>query len=126
MIEGVPRHRTDMEIQRQCIDSHGQGAVGFAFAHLPGFELAPRLKAIARQKLMLASAGRRASLPNLAPVLPGVVDREEIARRHDEMVKHAAAMQRGTAMRMSIARSKTRISRPSIPIGQPTLHRFDT
>ena len=49
MIEGVLRHCTDMEIQRQYVDSHGQTAVGFAFCHLLGFELAPRLKAIARQ-----------------------------------------------------------------------------
>lgn len=47
MIEGVLRHCTDMEIQRQYVDSHGQSAVGFAFCHLLGFELAPRLKAIA-------------------------------------------------------------------------------
>ena len=57
MVEGVLRHCTDMEIQRQYVDSHGQSAVGFAFCHLLGFELAPRLKAIARQKLVLASAG---------------------------------------------------------------------
>jgi len=50
MIEGVLRHCTDMEIQRQSVDSHGQSAVGFAFSHLLGFELAPRLKAIGRQK----------------------------------------------------------------------------
>ncbi|WP_327437542.1 Tn3 family transposase [Sinorhizobium meliloti] len=31
MIEGVLRHCTDMEIQRQYVDSHGQSAVGFAF-----------------------------------------------------------------------------------------------
>ena len=45
MIEGVLRHCTDMEIQRQYVDSHGQSAIGFAFCHLLGFELAPRLKA---------------------------------------------------------------------------------
>lgn len=39
MIEGVLRHCTDMEIQRQYVDSHGQTAVGFAFCHLLGFEL---------------------------------------------------------------------------------------
>ena len=56
MIEGVLRHCTDMEIQRQYVDSHGQSAVGFAFCHLIGFELAPRLKAIARQKFQSTSA----------------------------------------------------------------------
>ncbi|MHA3916739.1 Tn3 family transposase [Halovulum sp. GXIMD14793] len=97
MIEGVLRHCTDMEIQRQYVDSHGQSAVGFAFCHLLGFELAPRLKAIARQKLALPSAGMRGQLPNLLPILSGVVDWEEIERQYDEMVKYAAAMRHGTA-----------------------------
>ena len=97
MIEGVLRHCTDMEIQRQYVDSHGQSAVGFAFCHLLGFELAPRLKAIARQKLALPSAGMRGQLPNLLPILSGVVDWDEIERHYDEMVKYAAAMQHGTA-----------------------------
>ena len=97
MIEGVLRHCTDMEIQRQYVDSHGQSAVGFAFCHLLGFELAPRLKAIARQKLALPSAGMRGQLPNLLPILSGVIDWREIERQYDEMVKYAAAMQHGTA-----------------------------
>ena len=97
MIEGVLRHCTDMNIQRQYVDSHGQSAVGFAFCHLLGFELAPRLKAISRQKLALPSSTMRAELPNLAPILSGGIDWEEIERQYDEMVKYAAAMQHGTA-----------------------------
>ena len=97
MIEGVLRHCTDMEIQRQYVDSHGQSAVGFAFCHLLGFELAPRLKAITRQKLALPSAGMRGQLPNLLPILSGVIDWGEIERQYDEMVKYAAAMRHGTA-----------------------------
>jgi TnpA family transposase len=80
MIEGVLRHCTDMEIQRQYVDSHGQSTVGFAFCHLLGFDLAPRLKAIARQKLILPNAGMRNQLPNLLPVLSNVVDRVELGR----------------------------------------------
>ena len=97
MIEGVLRHCTDMEIQRQYVDSHGQSAIGFAFCHLLGFELAPRLKAIARQKLALPSAGMRGQLPHLQPILSGTIDWAEIERQYDEMVKYAAAMQQGTA-----------------------------
>ncbi len=97
MIEGVLRHCTDMEIQREYVDSHGQSAVGFAFCHLLGFELAPRLKAIARQKLALPSAGMQSELPNLLPILSGAIDWEEIERQYDEMVKYTAAMQHGTA-----------------------------
>ncbi len=64
MIEGVLRHCTGMEIQRQYVDSHGQSAVDFAFCHLLGFELAPRLKAIDRQNLALPSAALRGRLIN--------------------------------------------------------------
>jgi TnpA family transposase len=47
MIEGVLHHKTDMEVQKNYTDSHGQSEVGFAFCHMLGFELLPRLKAIA-------------------------------------------------------------------------------
>ena len=66
MIEGVLNHCTDMNIQRHDVDSHGQSEVAFAFCHLLGFELSPRLKAIARQKLYLPDAELRGLLDNLA------------------------------------------------------------
>lgn len=115
VIEGVLRHCTDMEIQRQYVDSHGQTAVGFAFCHLLGFELAPRLKAIARQKLVLPAAGMRARLPHLAPILSNVVDWAEIEQQYDEMVKYAAAMQHGTADPEAILRrfARTDVMHPT-------------
>lgn len=115
MIEGVLRHCTDMEIQRQYVDSHGQSAIGFAFCRLLGFELAPRLKAIARQKLVLPASGMRGSFPNLAPILSDVVDWDEIARHYDEMVKYAAAMQHGTADPEAILRrfARTDVMHPT-------------
>jgi TnpA family transposase len=105
MIKGVLRHCTDMEVQRQYVDSHGQSVIGFAFCHLLGFafchllgfDLAPRLKAIARQKLALPHAGLRAGLPNLLPVLSSVINWEEIEQQYDEMVKYTAAMHSGLA-----------------------------
>ncbi len=51
MMKGVPRHCTDTEINHQYVDRHGQSEVAFAFSYVRGFELLPRLKAIARQKL---------------------------------------------------------------------------
>jgi TnpA family transposase len=44
MIEGVLRHDTEMNVEKQYVDTHGQSEVGFAFYHLLGFELLPRLK----------------------------------------------------------------------------------
>src|SRR3546814_2460126 len=79
------------------VDSHGHSAVGFAFCRLLGFELAPRLKAVARQKLALPQAGMRTRLSNLLPILSSPIDWDEIEQQNDEMVKYAAAMQSRTA-----------------------------
>src|SRR3546814_1485715 len=81
----------------QYVDSHGQSAVGFAFCRLLGFELAPRLKAVARQKLAFPQAGMRTRLSNLLPILSSPIDWDEIEQQYDEMVKYAAAMQSRTA-----------------------------
>lgn len=104
MIEGVLRHCTDLEIRRQYVDSHGQSEVAFAFCKLLGFELAPRLKAIAHQKLCLPRAGMKGELPNLMPILSDVIDWTSVERQYDEMVKHAVAMRRGTADAEAILR----------------------
>ena len=91
------RHCTDMEIQRHYVDSHGQSEVAFAFCYLLNIELAPRLKAVARQKLYLPDIGLRDLLGDLAPVLTRAIDWELIERQYDEIIKYAAALRRGTA-----------------------------
>ncbi len=48
MIEGVLRHDTEMTVKKNFVDTHGQSEVAFAFTHLLGFELMPRLKGIHR------------------------------------------------------------------------------
>ena len=115
MIEGVLRHCTDMEIQRHFVDSHGQSEVAFAFCHLLNFELAPRLKAIARQKLYLPDTGLRDRLGDLAPVLTRAIDWELIERQYDEMMKYTAALRRGTADPEAILRrfASTAVQHPT-------------
>jgi TnpA family transposase len=39
-----------MTIKHQMTDSHGQSEIGFAFSHLLGFRLLPRLKPIHSQR----------------------------------------------------------------------------
>jgi len=58
MIEGVLHHCTEMEVDRQYVDSHGQSTIAFAFCRLLGFELLPRLKAIHAQKLYRPETGK--------------------------------------------------------------------
>jgi TnpA family transposase len=115
MIEGVLRHCTDMEIQCQYVDSHGQSEVAFAFCRLLGFGLAPRLKAIARQHLYLPDAPLRTELTNLVPILSDPIDWALIERQYDEMVKHAAALRHRTADAEAILRrfARTEVMHPT-------------
>ncbi|MFD9271390.1 Tn3 family transposase [Streptomyces goshikiensis] len=70
MIEGVLRHCTDLEVDRQYTDTHGASIVGFAFAHLLDFKLMPRLKNIGSAKLYRPAAGQGEKWPYLAPSCP--------------------------------------------------------
>ena len=51
MIEGVLRHLTTAEIERNYADTHDASVVGFAFAHLLGLQLLPRMKNIGSARL---------------------------------------------------------------------------
>jgi TnpA family transposase len=115
MIEGVLRHCTDMEIQQHYVDSHGQSEVAFAFCHLLNFDLAPRLKAIARQKLYLPESGMRDRFGDLSPVLTRAIDWNLIEQQYDEMIKYTAALRRGTADPEAILRrfASTAVQHPT-------------
>jgi TnpA family transposase len=108
MIEGVLRHDTEMEIERQYVDSHGQSEVAFAFCRLLGFQLLPRLKAIAAQRLYTPEAGDPSSYPNLACVLVRPIDWALIEQQYDEMVRYATAMAERIADPEAILRRFTR------------------
>jgi TnpA family transposase len=108
MIEGVLHHKTDMEVQKTYTDSHGQSEVGFAFCHMLGFELLPRLKAIASQKLYLPEAGSAAAHGHLEPILTRPINWDLIRQQYDEMIKYATALRLGTAGAEAILRRFTR------------------
>src|SRR3954447_15020604 len=108
MIQGVLRHCTELEVDRQYVDSHGQSVVAFAFTKLLGFQLLPRLKAIHSQRLYRPEAGKPDAYPNLQPVLSRPIDWELIRRQYDETVKYATALRLGTAEAEAILRRFTR------------------
>lgn len=111
MLEGLLRHDSDMEVQRNYTDSHGQTEVGFAFCHLLGFDLLPRLKALASQKLHLPATGCGGDYPNLEPILSTPINWDLIGRQYDEMVKYATALRLGTAQAEAILRRFTKHNR---------------
>ena len=108
MIEGVLRHCTEMEVEQQYVDSHGQSEVAFAFSHLLGFDLMPRLKAIASQKLSRPHPGNADAYPNLQPILTQPINWALIHQHYDDMIKYTTALRFGTAEPESILRRFTR------------------
>jgi TnpA family transposase len=117
MMEGVLRHCTEMHIERQYVDSHGQSEIAFGLTRLLGFELLPRLKAIGVQKLYRPEAGQAEAYPRLAPVLTRPINWQLIRQQYDELIKYAAALRLGTADAESILRRFTR-SAPQHPTYQ--------
>jgi len=108
MIEGVLRHDTGMEVERQYVDSHGQSEVAFAFCRMLGFQLLPRLKAISAQRLYLPETGDAASYPNLTCILARQIDWALVEQQYDEFVRYTTAMAERTADPEAILRRFTR------------------
>nr|AAC80184.1 resolvase-like protein [Acidithiobacillus ferridurans] len=108
MIEGVIHHCTEMEVDRQYVDSHGQSTVAFAFCRLLGFRLLPRLKAIHSQKLYRPETARPIAYANLQQILTKPIDWDSVRQQYDQMVKYATALRLGTAETEAILRRFTK------------------
>jgi TnpA family transposase len=108
MLEGLLRHGTEMPIEKNYVDSHGQSAVAFAFCHLLNFQLLPRLKGIHRQKLYRPTAGQPEAYPHLQAILTRPIRWELIRQQYDQMIKYATALRLGTADAETILKRFTR------------------
>ena len=108
MIEGVLRHDTEMTVKKNFVDSHGQSEVAFAFCHLLGFQLMPRLKGIKRQKLYRPEPGNGDAYPNLQPVLSRSINWDLIRQQYDQIIKYTTALRLGMAEPEAILRRFTR------------------
>ena len=98
MIEGLIQHDTEMRVEKNFVDSHGQSEVAFAFCHLLGaVRLMPRLKRIKYERLYLPEKGTTDNYPNLAGTFARPIRWDTIAQQYDEMIKATVALKRGTA-----------------------------
>src|ERR1700693_2391423 len=66
--------------------------VAFAFCHLLGFHLLPRLKRIHAQRLYRPVAGEPDAYSGLRPVLSRPIDWDLIRRQYNEMVKFVSVI----------------------------------
>ena len=98
----------NMQVEKQFVDSHGQSEVAFAFTHLLGFQLMPRLKRIHVQKIYLPNNEIKSELGDLTPILTRQINWELIEQQYDQMVKYATALRLGTADTESILKRFTR------------------
>jgi TnpA family transposase len=108
MIEGVLRHCTARAVARQYVDSHGQSAVAFAFGHVLGLQLFPRLQAIHQQRLSRPEAGHPEASPNLQPLLRRPLPWSLVAPAYANMLKYSPAIRLGTADPDAMRRRLTR------------------
>ncbi|WP_240422131.1 Tn3 family transposase [Paenibacillus periandrae] len=108
MMEGLLRHCTDMEVEKNYVDSHGQSEVAFAFCYLLGYKLMPRLKAIHTQKLYRPEPGMTDAYANLQHVLTRPINWDLIRQQYDQMMKYATALRLGTAETEAILKRFTR------------------
>ena len=97
MIKGVLRHCTQMSVDKNYVDTHGQSEVGFAFAHLLGFQLMPRIRNIQKQTLYLPEKGQKQQFENLTAIIKRPIRWQLIRQQYDAMVKFATALKQGTA-----------------------------
>jgi TnpA family transposase len=115
MIKGVLRHCTQMKVEKQFVDTHGQNEVAFGFCHLLGFQLMPRLKNIYAQKLARPVSGDPEAYPNLQLILSRPIDWDLIKEQYDQMIKYATALRLGTAETEAILRrfTQTELQHPT-------------
>ena len=104
MIDGAVRHGTDIDVESNYVDSHGQSEIGFGVTKLLGFDLLPRIKRINKVKLYRPAAGEPEAWPGLAPALTRPIRWERIAEQYDQMLKYATAIRVGTASTEAILR----------------------
>ena len=108
MVEGVLHHCTTMSVDKAYTDSHGQSEVAFAFSHLLGFQLLPRLKGIRREKLNSPGPRKAGDYPNLQPIMDKAINWQLINAQYDDMVKCAVAIKTRTADAEAILRRFTK------------------
>lgn len=108
MIEGVLRHCTDVDVQKNYVDTHGASEVGFAFSYLLNFELLPRFKNIYNQKLYVSEKADMDRYTHIKSLLSRAINWEIIEAQYDQMIKYAVALKLGTANAEAIMKRFTR------------------
>lgn len=97
MITSLIRHDTMMTVEANCIDSHGQSELGFAFCRFLFVELLPWLRRMKYERLYLSDTNMKSDLPHLAGVLARPIRWDQAHEHYSDMVRHVVAAKERTA-----------------------------
>lgn len=104
MVEGAIHHGTEMTVESNYVDTHGQSEIGFGITKLLGFDLLPRIKRINKVKLYRPAAGEAGLWPGLGSAMTRPIRWDIIAEQYDQMLKYATAIRVRTASTEAILR----------------------
>ena len=115
MIEGVLYHCTEMAVDKNYVDTHGQSSIAFAFCYLLGFQLLPRLKPINRQKLYRPYKTGEDEFARLKPILTrpirwGLIMQHYLPLRSPEDQGPGAAQRKPRLLSLNVGMKKKRMA----------------
>ncbi|CAO5680917.1 MAG: Tn3 family transposase ISNpu13 [Holosporales bacterium] len=119
MLTGVLEHDTIMEMDEIYTDTHGQSAIGFAFAYLLGFYLLPRIKNINKQKLYRVSKSDEYS--NIQEAVVGTPIKWSVIKEHYEQFVECAAALKTRCVESSVLLKRLSSAKKSDPLYQAFL-----
>ena len=98
MLVGIINHKTQVKIDGHSTDTHGQSLIAFAFCHLLGIELRPRIKGIGKLKIAKVDKNiARHLYSNIADIMGRPINWQLIIDNYDEIIRYLAALKTGTA-----------------------------
>ncbi len=98
MLVGIINHKTQVKIDGHSTDTHGQSLIAFAFCHLLGIELRPRIKGIGKLKIGKADNNiAYNAYSNIAGIMGRAINWQLIIDNYDEIIRYLAALKTGTA-----------------------------
>lgn len=108
MLEGILKHATNANIDKNYVDTHGASEIGFAFSYLFSFALMPRFKNIHKQRLYYTDKEEQKGLNHIEDILVRPIDWELIKRHYEYIIQHAISLKLGIADTEGLLRKFTK------------------
>jgi TnpA family transposase len=97
MISSLIQHDTMMTVEANCVDSHGQSELGFAFCRFLYVELLPWLRRMKYERLYLPDIRMKGDLLHLTGVLARQIRWDQAHEHYSDMIRHVVAAKERTA-----------------------------